>query len=226
MDPDLLTCGSCGAHNAASARWCSQCYAPLGASASDTVDVEPSSDQTENATVHDQDVSSEATAPATPPAERMWTCSVCAADVSIDFTSCTVCGTEMFVSFGSHESVIAPDVALRAGLIPGGGLMKANHPVEGVMVLFVTLFSVVFGLPIISVGGVGGWALVAIGIGLWAAAVRDGYAAVTDPTQMVLSTRVILGAATAAIIIGMLLVFRGFPTDAVLNRNSLGSRIG
>lgn len=132
----------------------------------------------------------------------------------------------MFVSFGSHESVIAPDVALRAGLIPGGGLMKANHPVEGVMVLFVTLFSVGFGVSIISVGGVGGWALVAIGIGLWAAAVRDGYAAVTDPAQMVLSTRVILGAATTAIIIGMLLVFRGFPTDAVLNRNSLGSRIG
>jgi double zinc ribbon protein len=207
MNDDLVTCGACGARNPHSASWCSQCYASLGAPGEATaaaVEVEAPLDPTETA------------------GSKTWTCAVCSEELSIDLSTCTVCGAEIFESFGSKQWDLSAAEAMRAGVLPGGGLMKVNRSVEGIMVLIVTVFGVGFGASIISVGGAGGWLLIVLGVALWVVAAREAAVTIAAPRQALLSPKVIMGVATAIIILGMLLVFRGFPTEAIGADESLG----
>ncbi len=93
--------------------------------------------------------------------------------------------------------------------------MKVDRSVEGIMVLIVTSFGLGFGVSIISVGGAGGWLLIMVAIALWVVAARDALVTIVAPRSVLLSPKVIMAVATLIIIIGMLLVFRGFPTESV-----------
>lgn len=152
-----------------------------------------------------------------------WVCSVCNEEQSIDLSICTVCGAEIFETFGSKLWNVTPGRVVRAGFVPGGGLMKVDRSVEGIMVLIVTLFALGFGASIISVGGVGGWLLIVVAVILWVVSTRDALVTIVAPRSVLLSPKVIMAVATLIIIVGMLLVFRGFPTEAVGNNESLGS---
>ena len=100
--------------------------------------------------------------------------------------------------------------------------MKVDRSVEGIMVLIVTSFGVGFGVSIISVGGAGGWLLIMVAIALWVVAARDALVTIVAPRSVLLSPKVIMAVATLIIIIGMLLVFRGFPTESVGDSDAHG----
>ncbi|VAV93137.1 hypothetical protein MNBD_ACTINO02-2730 [hydrothermal vent metagenome] len=210
MNDDDLICGACGARNSHSASWCSQCYATLG----------PAGEPEEGGIEVDV-----AEAPSDTADSGTWVCSVCSEEQSIDLSVCTVCGAEIFETFGSNRWDVTSTQVTRSGLVPGGGLMKVDRSVEGIMVLIVTLFGLGFGASIISVGGAGGWLLIVVAVVLWVAAARDALLTIVAPRSVVLSPKVIMAVATVIIIVGMLLVFRGFPTSAVGNGEALGGAV-
>ena len=152
-----MRCPSCGARNADTADWCSQCYARFG------VDEEAPAPAAAATTAPDEQASPSAPAPtptapttvtgATATAGRLirraedgveWRCVTCEAWNPIERSTCSVCGSALADAFDREGGAPPPDVsatmvAAASVLLPGAGHLLLGRAAAGLgrMLLYV-----------------------------------------------------------------------------------------
>lgn len=147
-----MRCPSCGARNADTAAWCSQCYARFGVEEEEPA---PISAATTAPDEHARAPASAATATtgSTATADRLirraedgveWRCVTCEAWNPIERSTCSVCGSALADAFDRDGGAPAPEVSATAVvaasvLLPGAGHLLLGRSAAGVgrMLLYV-----------------------------------------------------------------------------------------
>ncbi len=188
MLSDLTTCPACGAANAADARWCGQCYAPLyGGDAAAPGGDEPPSQPTAQS------------------AEAEWTCARCDGVNPIDVGVCGHCGSEIYASFGDSEPVRLATVTVGSVLVPGMALSRVGRQLEGLTVGFLVLAAFGFAAVLRSRVAIA-IVLVTYGIALWVLSVHDAQRIAAGDRGAVLLRAPVLKAVVFGSIAGLALL--------------------
>lgn len=190
-------CASCGARNPATAEWCSQCYAPTGASPVPDGSAVPEEapvvgervvpdDATERFRVVDGDV--------------QWCCPVCGAWTPVDERSCSVCATPLEDGSPTTRTAdVSPSRVRRAGLLlPAGGQWVLGQRGVALARMLTVAAWLVGAAGILAAGGVSTATLVPVailvaGVGaLWGLSLVDATDAAAGRSRELLGGRTFL----------------------------------
>jgi hypothetical protein len=205
-----VRCPSCGARNADSAAWCTQCYEPVTTPADDARPAPAAAAETAgDGRFRSGEDGLE------------WACGVCASWNDLELTACATCGAPFgqVVGAGSDDLVErdASTVLLLSAVLPGAGHIALGRTVDGLVRAAMYLLWVAGALVLLR-GAIGTPApalpAAPLGIGalaLWLLSARDAVALAEGSRDQLLTPRVflwlvvgVIGALIAAFVPGML----------------------
>lgn len=148
-----MRCPACGARNADSAAWCSQCYRSLRTGPGPEVSAAPAEVAEPDAAPGPGSGRPQGTAPSDGSSDRRfrksdegvdWRCASCESWNPIERSTCTVCGTSLAATMGEADEEPGSDatsstIALASVLLPGAGHVLLGRVAAGAgrMVLYV-----------------------------------------------------------------------------------------
>lgn len=168
----MLSCPGCGARNATSAPWCTQCFAPLGDAGPDQQPDHPAEQPSQPS---GQDIAANGRDVRQQDGEVEWRCHACATWQPLGLTHCGTCGT-VRTGFGypprTARTSASPTTALLASaVLPGLGHLLLGADGAGIARLVLWVVWIVGGIALVvepASRGIGG-VLVAGALALWVA---------------------------------------------------------